>query len=169
MALTIDGLITGIDTQSILDGLQQIQQQQIDRMKVRQTEVTGKQTAFKTLEAQLLSLRADIGVLNRNASSPFTRQSVTVSDESAVAATAGSTALPGTYRLTVDRTASTHQVASQGFADADSEITQGTFDIRLGGGDVKTITVNSNNNSLSGFADAINSAGAGVTATVVKD
>ncbi|MCA9060480.1 MAG: flagellar filament capping protein FliD, partial [Planctomycetaceae bacterium] len=50
-----------------------------------------------------------------------------------------------------------------------SEITQGTFDIRLGGGDVKTITVNSNNNSLSGFADAINSAGAGVTATVVKD
>ena len=71
--------------------------------------------------------------------------------------------------MTIDATAKAHQVASQGFADNDSEITQGTFEIRLGSGDPKTITIDSNNNNLSDLASAINSSGTGISATIVKD
>ena len=169
MPISINGLVTGLDTESIVQGLLEIQQQQIDRMNVRKADIQLKQTAFRSVESKMLSLRADTGVLARNSNNPLTRLSVTPSDETAVSATASSSAIAGVYRLTVNTTAQAHQVASQGFADAESEITQGTFDIRLGSGDVKSITIDGNNNSLTGLATAINSSGAGISASIVKD
>ena len=169
MPISIDGLITGLDTESIISGLLDIQQQQLDRMALRKNEIQQRQAAFRTVEARLLSLRSDAGVLARNSNNPFTRLSVTVSDEAAIRATASSTAVPGVYRLQVNSTAQAHQVASQGFADADSEITLGTFEIRLGSGDLKTLTIDSNNNTLGGLATAINGSGSGVSASVIRD
>ena len=169
MAININGLVTGLDTESIISGLLEIQQQQIDRLDVRKADIQLKQTAFRSIESKMLSLRADSSVLARNTSNPLTRLSVTASDPKAIIATANSSTAPGVYRLTVNTTAQAHQVASQGFADLESEITQGTFSIRLGSGDQKSITIDGNNNSLSGLATAINSSGAGISASVVQD
>lgn len=169
MPININGLVTGLDTEKIISGLLEIQQQQIDRLDVRKAGIQLKQTAFRSVEAKMLSLRADTAVLARNTSNPLTRLSVTASDPQAVIATAHSSAIPGAYHLTVNTTAQAHQVASQGFADLESEITQGTFGIRLGSGDQKSITIDGNNNTLNGLAAAINSSGAGVSASVVKD
>lgn len=167
--ISISGVVSGLDTDNIVSGLLDIQQQQLDRMALRKTEIQQRQAAFKTIETRLLSLRADTGVLSRNVNNPLTRLSVTASDQDAVSATATASAVPGVYRLTVDSTAKAHQVASQGFADADSEITQGTFEIRQGSGVTKSITIDSNNNTLSGLAAAINGSGAGVSASIVQD
>lgn len=168
-AITINGLVSGIDTDNIVSGLLDIQQQQLDRMALRKTEVQRKQAAFSTLESRMLSLRSDAGVLGRTSSNPLTKLSVTASDSEAISATASSSAVAGVYAMTVNSKAAAHQVASQGFADADAEITQGTFEIRLGSGDVKTITIDSNNATLSGLASAINASGSGVSASIVKD
>ena len=127
MPLSINGVVSGLDTDSIVKGLLDIQQQQLDRMALRKTEIQQKQAAFKTVETRLLSLRADTGVLSRNVNNPLTKLAVVASDPEAISATATSSAVSGVYRLTVDSTALAHQVASQGFADADAEITQGTF------------------------------------------
>ena len=169
MPINIDGLITGLDTESIISGLLDIQQQQLDRMALRKNEIQQRQTAFRTVEGRLLSLRSDAGVLSRNSNNPFTRLSVTASDENAISATASSAAVAGVYRLQVNSTAQAHQVATQGFSDADSEITQGTIEIRLGSGDLKTITIDSNNATLGGLATAINASGSGVSASVIRD
>ena len=169
MPININGLVTGLDTDSIISGLLEIQQQQIDRLDVRKADIQLKQTAFRSIESKMLSLRADSSVLARNTGNPLTRLSVTASDPEAIIATANSSAVPGVYRLTVNTTAQAHQVASQGFADLESEITQGTFSIRLGSGDQKSITIDGNNNSLSGLATAINASGAGISASVVQD
>ncbi len=169
MPISISGVVSGLDTDNIVAGLLDIQQQQLDRMALRKTEIQQKQAAFKTIETRLLSLRADTGVLSRNLNNPLTKLSVTASDSNAISATATSKAVAGVYRLTVDSTAQAHQVASQGFSDADAEITQGTFEIRLGSGDLKTITIDSNNDTLSGLATAINSSGAGISASIVQD
>lgn len=168
-AITINGLVSGIDTDNIVSGLLDIQQQQLDRMALRKTEVQRKQAAFSTLESRMLSLRSDAGVLGRTSSNPLTKLSATASDSEAISATASSSAVAGVYAMTVNAKAAAHQVASQGFADADAEITQGTFEIRLGSGDVKTITIDSNNATLSGLASAINASGSGVSASIVKD
>ncbi len=169
MAVTIDGLVSGIDTETIISGLLEIQKTQVDRLTLRRTEIQQKQTVFRGIEARLLSLRTDLGTLSRIQNSTFSQFAVTVSDETAVAATAGSNAAAGVYQLTVNSKARAHQVASQGFADKNSEITTGTFAFRVGSGDVTSISIDANNNSLDGLASAINSSGAGVTASIVKD
>ncbi len=169
MPITISGVVSGLDTANIVRGLQEIQQQQLDRLSVRQTRLRADQTAFQTVESRLLSLRADTGVLARNLANPLTQLSVTSNNADAISATAGSAAVPGNYSLTVNSTAHAHQVASQGFADADAQITQGTFQIRLGSGDLKTITIDDNNDTLAGLTAAINASGAGISATVVQD
>ena len=168
MPINIDGLVSGLDTEKIITGLLDIQQQQLDRMDLRKRELQLRQTAFRTVEARLLSLKSDAAVMARTSNNPFTRLSVTASDENAISAKASSTAVAGVYRLQVDSTAQAHQVASQGFADSDSEITQGTFEIRLGSGNLKTITIDSGNNTLSGLATAISASGAGVSASVIR-
>jgi flagellar hook-associated protein 2 len=169
MPININGVVSGIDTDNIVSGLLEIQQQQLDRMALRKNGFQQRQAAFKTVESRLLSLRADAGALSRNTNNPLTRLSVKSSDDEAISATASASAIPGVYQMTIDATAKAHQVASQGFADTDSEITQGTFEIRLGSGDPKTITIDSNNNNLSDLAAAINSSGTGISATIVKD
>lgn len=169
MPITIDGLVSGIDTETIVSGLLEIQQQQIDRIELKRSDVLAKQATFSTLEARLLSLRSDVGQLARVQNSTFTKKSVSVSDENAVTATATAKAANGVYRLTVDSIARAHQVATQGLSDTDSEITQGTLELRLGAGDSKTITIDGTNNTLTGLTEAINAAGAGVSASIVKD
>lgn len=169
MAININGVVSGIDTDNIVSGLMEIQQQQLDRMALRKNGFQQRQAAFKTVESRLLSLRADTGALSRNTNNPLTRLSVKSSDDEAISATASASAIPGVYQMTIDATAKAHQVASQGFADTDSEITQGTFEIRLGSGDPKTITIDSNNNNLSDLASAINASGTGISAAIVKD
>ena len=169
MAININGVVSGIDTDNIVSGLLKIQQQQLDRMALRKNGFQQRQAAFKTVESRLLSLRADAGALSRNTNNPLTRLSVKASDDEAISATASASAIPGVYQMTIDATAKAHQVASQGFTDTDSEITQGTFEIRLGSGEPKTITIDGNNNNLSDLASAINSSGTGISATIVKD
>lgn len=169
MAVTIDGLVSGIDTQKIIDGLLKIQQQQVDRFAVRKADVQQKQAAFKGVETRLLGLQLDASKISRSANNPFTKQSVTTSDATAISGSASESATAGVYRFTVESRAAAHQVASQGLTDVDSEITKGTFELRIGNGDVTTITVDDSNNTLTGLADAINAARGGVSANVIKD
>ena len=88
MPVKIDGLVSGIDTQTIIDGLLKVQKQQVDRFALRKSEVQQKQSAFKGVETRLLSLQLDVSKLSRSQNNPFTKQKVTVSDETAIAGTA---------------------------------------------------------------------------------
>ncbi|MEZ6064992.1 MAG: flagellar filament capping protein FliD [Planctomycetaceae bacterium] len=167
--LSIDGLVTGIDTTSIIEGLLSIQQQQIERLEARRQESQLKQASVQTLEARLSGLQGAISRLARSANNPLTQRTVSVSDEDAIVATAISTADAGSYDLTVNSLAQSHQIASQGFADAEAVVAHGTLTLRSGSQPPKTITVDSSNDTLQGLADAINGAGAGVSATIVND
>ncbi len=119
MPITIDGLVSGIDTEAIVAGLLEIQQLQVDRIGLKQADVLAKQATFSGLEAALVSLRSSVSALASIQNSALTANAVTVSDENALSATASSSAVAGVYRLTVDNVARAHQVATQGFADSD--------------------------------------------------
>jgi flagellar hook-associated protein 2 len=61
-------------------------------------------------------------------------------------------------------------MASSGFADTSSTlIGTGTLTITTGDHDPVTIAIDNTNNSLSGLRDSINSANAGVTASIIND
>ncbi len=169
MAITIDGLVSGLDTEAIVNGLLEIQQTQLDRMELKRADALAEQAVFSQLEGQMLTFRSDVSKLARVQNNPFERQQTTVSDETILSATASTNAANGVYRMTVDSVARAHQVASTGFADADSEITQGTIELRVGSGDLTSIQVDGSNNTLSGLADSINASDSGITASVIQD
>ena len=166
---SIDGLITGIDSASIIEDLLAIQQRQIDSLTKKKDKILSKKTAVQGIEARLLSFRSIAAQLGRTQNSVLNSRTVSVSDDTLVSATATDKAAVGVYQIRVNSLASAHQIAAQGYADVDSEVTQGTLDLRVGSGPVTTITVNGTNNTLQGVADAINSADSDVTAAIVHD
>ena len=169
MPITIDGLVSGLDTETIIAGLLDIQQTQLDRIELKRADVLAEKATFASLEAQLISFRSSASTLARLSKNPFERQTVSVSDDTILSGTASSSAANGNYRLTVNSVAKAHQVASLGLADADSEITLGTIDLRVGSGDLTTVTVDSTNNTLAGLAESINASDSGISASIIQD
>ncbi|MCP4859563.1 MAG: flagellar filament capping protein FliD [Fuerstiella sp.] len=169
MPITIDGLVFGLDTETIVKGLLDIQQVQLDRIELKRADVLAEQATFASLEAQLISFQFSVSSLARVSKNPFERQVVNVSDDTILSGTASSSAANGTYRMTVNSVAKAHQVASLGFADADSEITLGDIELRVGSGDLVKVEVDSTNNTLAGLAESINASDSGISASLIQD
>jgi flagellar hook-associated protein 2 len=167
--ISFQGLVSGLDTSSIITGLLAIDQAQITAVTTKETSVQTEQTAYKQVEANLLTLQGDIGQLNAPTNGVFDAQTATSSNTNVVSAAASSNAVPGVYSLEVNSLAQSQEQASQGFASPTSTITQGTLQFQIGDGAATTITVDSSNDTLQGLAGAINDANTGLTATVVND
>ena len=167
--LSIDGLVTGLDTTTIISGLLDIQQRQIDTLGARRTEILAKQGAYSGLEARLLSFRGSLSRLTSIQTTALQDKVVSSSDESIVQAAASDDAVVGTYRLRVDALAASHQVATSGFESLTTELGTGDFTIQVGESASETITLDETNNTVEGLVDAINSSGAAVTASVIND
>ena len=166
---SIDGLITGIDSASVIEGLLQIQQTQIDRLNLKKNEVEREQASFKTIEAGVLSLKSALSSLTRNRDSVFDRRQATSSAQDNVIATADSAAAEGTFKIRVNQLATAEQRASSGVDSASSEITQGTLEIKVGNREKVTVTVDSSNNTLEALANSINDESSDVFASVIND
>jgi len=167
--LSIDGLISGLDTTAIIEGLLSIQQTRIDRLNLRKQDVIEDQSAFKGVEAKILGLKSAIGGISRSVGNVLDGRIATVSHAELVAAAATDKAAVGSYNIRVDALARAHQITSQGYADSESLITEGTVTIQVGNAAASTITIDSTNNTLQGLTEAINVSGSGVYASIIND
>ncbi len=166
--LSINGLASGLDTSSIIDAIMAVERRSVTLLEARQARVNSQLAAFRSLNTKLLAFQTSAGALAGSTS--FRARSVAVSDETVLTATAASGATAGSYAVSVQALARAHQIASQGYADADSTtLGTGTLQIQIGDGETTTIDVTSVNNTLAGLRDAINVADAGVTAMVIND
>lgn len=167
--LSIDGLVSGLDTASIIEGLVELQQAQVDRLTEKKTEIQVQQAAIQGVEARLVGLRAQLGTLNRSTGNAFSVRNAVSSHESIVEATASSSATEGSYTLRVNSRAQAHQLASAGFTSSSQEITQGTISFQVGDRPATEITIDSSNNNVSALVDAINSQSDDISAAIVHD
>ena len=167
--LSISGLASGIDTTAVISGLLEIQQAQVDRQNQRRADVLLEQTAFSGFESRLLSLKNSLGQLANFAKSAINDKLAVSSNESILTAAASDKAVAGVYRLKVEQLATSHQIATSGFESAESRITTGTLQIQVGSDSPQTVTITDENNTLRGLADAINSSGADVTASIINN
>src|SRR5579871_4347193 len=167
--LSFSGLASGIDTSKIIDGLTSISQQRITDLQNKKSAITGKQTTFGNLEAQVFALQNSITQLARSVGGAFNGRTATSSDTTVLTASATSDAQPGNYSLQVQSLAQAQQVASSGVSNLSTTLKQGTIQIQVGDGTTTTVTVGPNNNTLQGLANAINNAGGDVTASVISD
>lgn len=165
-AASVGGLISGIDTNSLLDELYQFARTPINRLEARKEVLNQQSIAWSALEVRLLNFRTTASQLSSPAS--FDLYTVAATHSDLVSASASSGAVPGAYFFTVVALAQTHQVASQGYADTtETEVGSGTISITVG--DAAPTIIDVDNFTLAELRDAINAADAGVRAAIIND
>jgi len=161
--MSVSGLVSGLQTDSILSQLQQVEQAPIARMQQQQQSLGNKIQAWNALNTRVLAVKdkaAALAKLSQNVSRSVSSSSTDVS------ASATSSAGVGTYTFTVNSLATYHQMTSQSFSDTDvTSVGTGTFTITSDG---KTTEIDVDHLSLEGLRNAINSSDAGAQAMIVS-
>jgi len=137
---------------------------QSSALTTQTTADNTKISAIGTLKAALEALQASL----TNLANGKTLASYTATGSGAgLSATAGVGAVAGSYNISVQQIAQAQTISSGAFSATDA-IGTGTLNISLGGQSM-SVNIDSTNNTLSGIANAINSASnnPGVSATVV--
>ena len=167
--ITIGGLATGLDTNSIVDQLVRLERRRsVDLLSIDQLDQQAKQSALATFGTRLADLMAAIDKL-RDPSNALAR-TATSSDSTVIGATAGSGALVGSTDITVSKLArNAIAVSANGLTSSTATVASGSgsFSFQIGTGDTQTVAVDATT-TLEGLASQINALGAGANATVVN-
>ncbi|MBC8317231.1 MAG: flagellar filament capping protein FliD [Desulfobulbaceae bacterium] len=167
MAISVGGLASGLDTESIISQLMEIEQRPITLLQQDEAFYQAKISAFGTLKATLSSFQSAVSALTDSGS--FVSFSATSSNSSVVGVSASDEASPGNYQVTVTSLAQAQQVRSASFAGNDQVVGTGTLTLQVGAGAVVDIEIDSGHQTLAGIASSINEADVDVTAGVVHD
>ncbi len=176
----------GLDVQGIVDNLMYIESEPVRRMQQQTTDLKSKVSAFQSLNTKLSALLDKTNsvlfggntapllnptaFLDRFAESIFAKGKATSSDDSIISASADKVSSTGAYSITVSGLAQAKSMASVNFADTSTTNTgTGSLTITVGNNSPVIVTIDSSNNTLAGVRNAINTANAGVTATIIND
>ncbi len=187
MAITASST-TALDVPSLVSQLMAVERRPIDKLEAKIGNHETKISSFGTLS----SLVSGFETAAKSLSTSLQKVATAPSDSSMLSATAGSSAVPGSYSINVSQLAQSQNLVAAGQTSSTAAIGNGTtttvtFDLgAISGGTLTngvysgaaftsngngtaSITIDSSNNTLEGIRDAINSAALGVTATIVND
>ncbi len=165
MSISVGGLISGLDTNSMISQMLEIQQRPIAILQNREVAYQVELTAYGNLKSVLSGLKSALEGLD--ATSELTRFSSASADPDLFTAAVGENAAAGTYDIRVQQLATVHKLTSGAFSE-DEPVGEGTLHLRVGDGDTTDIAVSAGD-TIQDAAQAINDAGAGVRASVVFD
>jgi len=172
------GIGSGLDVESLVSKLMSIEQQPINDIKQASAKLQTKISAYGQLQSAVSSMQTAAQKLSDAAL--WNASTVSVSDPT-VASVSASSAGSQNHVLTVSQLASAQSVASRIYANGSATIGDGTLTIALGrwAGEPPVFTgrdgatpVNvaiSASDTLASIRDKINSANAGVAASLVND
>ncbi len=169
MAIQFGGLSTGLDTNSIIEQLMNVERMPIVRYESDKTWLNNKLKAFNTLDGLLKTFQSSIS--NLDDSDSLLQRSVNLGSKDFFDATVSSSAIPGAaYNVEVVSLAKVQKsISDTNFASkTDPSLGTGTLTFTVGGIN-HDVTIASTDNSLTGIADAINTAGIGVNASIIND
>ena len=112
------GLISGIDTQALINSLIQVAARPRTLAQNRLLQLQSQQAAYLDLNTQLGSLRSAASAFRSQ--NVFRSKLATSSNDDVLSATASIGAQPGSYSFIVDRLVSSQQMLSRGFQDRDT-------------------------------------------------
>src|SRR5699024_2056575 len=101
--MRIGGLASGINTDEIIEKMMAAERMPLDRMEQDKTTLEWKRDGFREINKALLEL--DNMMLDMKLSKTYNSKTVTSSMESAVTATATSSAANGSYKISVEKLA----------------------------------------------------------------
>lgn len=179
------GIGSGLLTTELLESLLEAERAPVEqRLDVEQELAEAKLSAFGEISSVVGELEDAMRALN--STSAFNASQAISSNESALTATAGSTANVGNYSVQIQQLAQQQTVATDAYVSINEAIGTGTLSFRFGTTDIdgggvyqgfianedvaeRTLVINESNNTLAGIRDAVNAADFGVEATIVDD
>ena len=164
---SIDGLMSNLDTTSIVNTIMAYERRGIELMEANKLVKTNQMSVYNAISARLVALKVQATQLKNAAA--YDAVTAGVSDDSYLSAVVKGKVSEGQYNIAIEQLASNHQIASQGFESESASIGEGTFTLQVGSSGPVTITIDANNNTLAGLKNAINNANAGVKAAIVDD
>jgi flagellar hook-associated protein 2 len=187
MAIT-SSTSTAFDVPKLVDQLMSIERKPIDTLNAKIGSYETKISSFGTLK----SLVSGFQTASAGLKTSLQQLTSAPSDATVLSATASSTAVPGSYGLSVSQLAQSQNLVAAGQTSSTATIGNGTattvtFDLgAISGGTLTngiysgsaftsngsgtvSLTIDGTNNTLEGIRDAINAAAPGVSATIVND
>ncbi len=169
-AVTVSGLSTGIDYDSLISQLVKVERIPLNRMENKKTGFEQKQAAYSDVSSKFEALESAAQALKLSTS--FQDKEATVSDETVFTASPTSTATTGVYSVTVENLALQHKfISGAGLAADDSTVASGSgsFTFKVGdSGTEYTVSVTSST-TLEELKDEINLTEADVNAVIVNE
>jgi flagellar hook-associated protein 2 len=164
--ISFGGLASGLDTGTIISQLLAVRSQPMYRLQAQNNFYESQQKSVDILKGYCSELLATVQDLDSG--SDFGAFTASSANESMFTATASSSAATGSHDITVNALASAQKSISQGFDSLSTLIGTGTVEIVIDG--VSTdITIDSENNTLDGLRNAINTSGLAVHASIIYD
>jgi flagellar hook-associated protein 2 len=167
--ISFGGLASGLDTNSIIQKLVQLEHIPIDQLEAKKKSAQEKLTAVGKLKALVNDLKNMAKALSTSAD--FLVFDVKASQTGVASFSATGAAAPAHHTLTVNQLASVDRWAFDGVASATTNLASGSgqsvsFTV---GGTAYDVAIDPANSTIENIASAINSAaGSAVTATVVN-
>lgn len=105
MSIRMTGMISGLDTESIIEQLVEAKSTKVNTAKKEQISLQYKQEAWKSLNTKLKSLKSKIG--NMQLTSDYAKKTTTTSDDSKVSVITGDEAVNSVQTLKINQLAKT--------------------------------------------------------------
>lgn len=166
MPITLGGLASGIDTNSLINQLVSAASIPKQQLQTKKSEVEATKTSYSDLKAKIQSLQDVLETMDTT--KEFQAAKGTSADEDKVTVSVTGDAVPGRYEVEVTQLAQAEMRLSGGYASKTTSgtIATGTLDITYGG-TTTTITVDSSHTTLETFVSLLNEELDGVQAYIM--
>jgi len=174
------GIGSGLDVNSIVTQLMALERRPIEQLQQASSRYQTQLSAFGKLQSSMAALRDAARKLTDAAN--WTPSTVSSTEPLAVSATSTGQSPPGSYSVSVSRLASAQTVTSGTYTASTDIVGSGSLTIELGnwsadqtgftaksGATAVTLRIPPEAATLADIRDAINRAGAGVSASIVND
>ena len=166
MSISVGGLISGLDTNSMIEQLLELQQKPIIKLQQQEAAYQVELSAYGSLQGILGSLQSAVEDLD--SVSNLTCFSAVSGDTDLFSVSADENATAGSYGITVQNLAKVHKLTSAAFTETEA-VGGGIIHLKLGDAAAAVDISVSATDTIADVAQAINDADAGVNAAVIFD
>src|SRR5581483_9825917 len=159
---------SGIDVNATVDQILYAERGPERLMQTQQAVLNQQTSALNSINSNLTSLVDKVNAL-KDISGAINAKIATSSQPSILSASADTTATTAVHTVTVQNLATVSTFYSNALASPDTSFGTGSFTLQVGDASPVVVTIDSNNNTVSKLAMAINNQKVGVTASVIAD
>jgi flagellar hook-associated protein 2 len=168
MGIAVSGLVSGMDSASIIAKLMELERKPVTLLENKRTDLYNAKAAWQEVSAKMLDIKTaanDIATSSSFASRTASFTSNNASGAAALTVSVGSNSTDGTYSIKVNQLAQAQKyLGDQSFSSSSTAL--GLEGVLFINGS-SSITFSSTD-TLAGLKDKINNSGTGVTASIIN-